>query len=325
MQKINFITNQKCGIYSIFNLSNGKRYIGSSKNIYNRLHEHLFNLKNGKAHNNHLQAAWDKYGSDNFDFSVLEYCDITKQFEREQYYMDVMSPEYNLTPQVIASYNTVVSEATKLKISNTLKRKYANNEITSYRQEHMWKSCYIYNIYTLKLEVECKCLADAIKLVSNKKDTSLSEIQNHLYRNRYIITCNRFTHTYELENYINEFILCANSSKGKYIIIEDNSNLVYFRSLAECARCNFVSTSILTKNNTASKDSPYIIKKLNRKFYYSDVFIPKMETAVLIEESSELLQTNIGGKPYKENPEISTDIKASVPSYSVEIETTVVE
>lgn len=57
MNKIEFILNDKCGIYIFTNLVNGKRYVGSSKNLYNRLHEHLHNLNCGKAHNKYFQAS----------------------------------------------------------------------------------------------------------------------------------------------------------------------------------------------------------------------------------------------------------------------------
>lgn len=51
---------------------------------------------------------------------------------------------------------------------------------------------------------------------------------------------------------------------------------------------------------------------------------PFKKTAVPIEESLELLQTNIGGD-WNVNTEISTETKESVPSYSVETEPTCVE
>lgn len=57
MQKIDFKLKGKSGIYMIVNLLNGKRYVGSSVDIYNRLHEHQFNLIKNKAHNVHLQSA----------------------------------------------------------------------------------------------------------------------------------------------------------------------------------------------------------------------------------------------------------------------------
>lgn len=57
MNKIQKELMYKSGIYLITNILNGKRYIGSSKNIYNRLHEHIHNLKRNKSHNAHLQSA----------------------------------------------------------------------------------------------------------------------------------------------------------------------------------------------------------------------------------------------------------------------------
>ena len=45
MNKIDFKLKERCGIYMIINLDNGKRYVGSSVNIYNRIHEHVYNLK----------------------------------------------------------------------------------------------------------------------------------------------------------------------------------------------------------------------------------------------------------------------------------------
>ena len=72
MNKIEFDLIKKCGIYSIKNVINNKEYIGSSRNLYNRLHEHFHNLKNNKSHNSHLQNAWNKYGEDNFKFEILE-------------------------------------------------------------------------------------------------------------------------------------------------------------------------------------------------------------------------------------------------------------
>lgn len=54
MNKISYLTRHKCGIYCIINLVNGKKYVGSSVDIYGRLHEHLHNLRHNRAHNAHL-------------------------------------------------------------------------------------------------------------------------------------------------------------------------------------------------------------------------------------------------------------------------------
>ena len=63
------------GIYCIENIINHKTYIGSSKNIYQRLLKHFALLRHNKHQNPHLQSAWDKYGESNFRWFVLELCD----------------------------------------------------------------------------------------------------------------------------------------------------------------------------------------------------------------------------------------------------------
>lgn len=50
------------GIYCIINIKNSKRYIGSSKNIRQRLWTHRACLRHNNHENAHLQAAWNKYG-----------------------------------------------------------------------------------------------------------------------------------------------------------------------------------------------------------------------------------------------------------------------
>ena len=57
------------GVYCFINTVNGKLYIGSAKDLYLRLIEHLSNKKSNIA----LQNAMLKYGLDKFNFGVLEY------------------------------------------------------------------------------------------------------------------------------------------------------------------------------------------------------------------------------------------------------------
>lgn len=99
MQKVNKHC-KKSGIYCILNLLNQKKYIGSSKNIYDRLVNHKMMLNNNKHHNNYLQNSWNKYKSNNFIYIILEECDKLKLIEREQFYIDTLKPEYNFVTNV---------------------------------------------------------------------------------------------------------------------------------------------------------------------------------------------------------------------------------
>lgn len=59
----------KGAIYSFINTVNGYQYIGSAKDFYLRLNEHLENKKSNLA----LQKAFAKYGLDKFKFCIYEY------------------------------------------------------------------------------------------------------------------------------------------------------------------------------------------------------------------------------------------------------------
>lgn len=320
MNKIQFKLKGKCGIYMLVNLENGKRYVGSSTNIYNRLHEHIHNLNSNKAHNKHLQSSWNKYGQECFMYAILEYCDESVRFEREQYYIDCLEPEYNLTLNVIANFGHNVTDDIKMKISKSLKQKYASGEISAYRQNHAWKKTYIYNIKTYKIEAICDCAADAGRILRKNKDRHV--IENNLYENKYIVTFFELKNMNELVNYINKNYLSINSKFGKYLICEDSSGIKYYRTLTECAKDNSSSKSTLSKHSNATKDNPYLIKQSQRKFYYSNEYIPINVEAVPIEKSSELLSGNIGENPTIEgNTEINSETKESESSYSVEDET----
>ena len=60
-----------CGVYCIRCKVNNKAYIGSSANIKKRWIEHKSKLKTGKHINKQLQEDYNKYGADNFLYSVL--------------------------------------------------------------------------------------------------------------------------------------------------------------------------------------------------------------------------------------------------------------
>jgi group I intron endonuclease len=113
------------GVYKIKNLINKNIYIGSSASIggvISRWKFHKSELLKNKHKNGHLQNAWNKYGERNFQFSILEFCNKKECLNREQYYMDLLKPEYNIYKVAGSPLGRIVSEQTKEKIR--LKRKY---------------------------------------------------------------------------------------------------------------------------------------------------------------------------------------------------------
>ena len=87
------------GIYQIKNTLNGKCYIGSAVALQQRWAVHLSTLRRGKHYNLHLQRAFDKYGEAVFTFTILEYLEDSLQLIlREQYCLDTLNPEYNISP-----------------------------------------------------------------------------------------------------------------------------------------------------------------------------------------------------------------------------------
>ncbi|HNR65428.1 MAG TPA: GIY-YIG nuclease family protein [Atribacterota bacterium] len=75
--------NDNCGVYGIFNVhSEGKNkvYIGKSEDIERRWKDHkrLLNANkhglNKSGQTDHLQRAWNNYGSESFEFHILKLC-----------------------------------------------------------------------------------------------------------------------------------------------------------------------------------------------------------------------------------------------------------
>lgn len=87
----------KTGVYQIKNKINNKFYIGSTSGTFtSRYQSHRHKLRSNQHKNNHLQSAWNKYGEKNFEFLILEQCNVEERFVREQHYIDKLNPDYNI-------------------------------------------------------------------------------------------------------------------------------------------------------------------------------------------------------------------------------------
>ena len=87
------------GIYIITCTQNMRRYVGSSNDIDYRWRKHREKLVSGKHWNRFLQRSWNKYGSEAFEYAILEIvADVSLLHIREQHWIDTLFPEFNLSP-----------------------------------------------------------------------------------------------------------------------------------------------------------------------------------------------------------------------------------
>jgi hypothetical protein len=88
----------KSGVYRWINKKSGKSYIGSSINLSKRLYRY-YSLKHIKVQSKSsiiCNALLSGYS--NLIFEILEYCNKEDCIIREQYYLNLLKPEYNILP-----------------------------------------------------------------------------------------------------------------------------------------------------------------------------------------------------------------------------------
>nr|ATI20423.1 GIY-YIG endonuclease [Juglanconis juglandina] len=82
-------------VYRWVNNLNGNMYVGSSINLRIRLYPYYDKDKLSKS-SRIIDRALLKYGHQNFSFEILEYCTKENVIKREQYYLDLFKPVYNI-------------------------------------------------------------------------------------------------------------------------------------------------------------------------------------------------------------------------------------
>ena len=127
------------GIYMIKNSVTKKVYIGQSIHVRERIKKHLWELKNNKHRNIHLQNAFNKYGIDSFLFGIVEKCPECNLNEAEVFWISFYhstSEEkgYNLLDGGGNNYHH--SEESKQKISLSL----MGHSVTEAAREKMLES-----------------------------------------------------------------------------------------------------------------------------------------------------------------------------------------
>ena len=136
------------GIYKLTHKESGKIYIGQSKHLKRRLNEHRRCEKSNDKEGSQsvVRRAIKKYGFDAFDFEIILYCDEGEymnlmETKLIQFYDCLVPKGYNVRDggnkvfiseegrKRISKANSgrIVSEETRLKLSESGKKAYLNN------------------------------------------------------------------------------------------------------------------------------------------------------------------------------------------------------
>lgn len=139
-EKASILTDNrgKSGIYMWKNKINGKIYIGSSVDLAKRLRNYfnisyLSDLKDIML----IYKALLAHGFVNFRLEILEHCESSELLKREQHYIDLLKPEYNILKIAGSRLGVKHSEEAKAKIkAGALGR---SEEALAKNREHLKK------------------------------------------------------------------------------------------------------------------------------------------------------------------------------------------
>lgn len=84
------------GVYSITCVVTGEKYVGGTSDCARRWSHHMSALRRNKNSNQNLQALFDQYGSDAFQFDVLEECEVADIPACELKWIDQLKPSLNV-------------------------------------------------------------------------------------------------------------------------------------------------------------------------------------------------------------------------------------
>lgn len=126
------------GIYKITNTTNGKVYVGQSRDINHRKSCHEYDLRNNRHKNIHLQRSYN-LNPKAFKFEVICTCAEEDLDALEEYYIEkynCLDDKYGYNLDKAARGTGIMSEETKLKIS---KANMGNQAMKGIKLSEEWK------------------------------------------------------------------------------------------------------------------------------------------------------------------------------------------
>lgn len=151
------IESKYCGVYKITNICNNKSYIGKTiMRFSKRISWHRCQLKKGLHPNTYLQKSWDKYGEENFSFTILykiEISNINKENKKDidslikereiyfiKFYKSIIPMGYNVTPGGDGNIGDYVSKESRKIIGEFNRKRMIGSKLSEETKNKMSES-----------------------------------------------------------------------------------------------------------------------------------------------------------------------------------------
>nr|YP_010130247.1 GIY-YIG endonuclease [Clavaria fumosa]QPZ51149.1 GIY-YIG endonuclease [Clavaria fumosa] len=242
----------KAGIYCWTLLSANKSYIGSSVNLGRRLRDYLnpIYISHYSRKNMVINRALLKHGYSNFKLEILEYCNPKDLVKKEQHYLDILTPEYNVLNTAYSSLGYKHTKESLLKIKKQLailnKSKSISVKVTNLKTNVSYEYTY---------------LTTAVKNLNINKNTL----------QRYILKSKLFKGIYKLEsslsisNFDSNYLNHPNSIEIEITDLKLNT-VTRYTSMLSAARALWISgttiSNFIKRNQTKPYKERFIFKQL---------------------------------------------------------------
>ena len=226
----------KTGVYKITNLSNNNFYIGSSSvSFRKRFSAHNRLLKLNKNPCVFLQNAYNVRTSD-FVFEIVEVCERDQCILREQYYLDILNPRYNICKN---ARNSLGRKASEQSIKNQFEamRNFTDEDVI------LMFDLYNKNMKVTEIAKIIKCNPNNVSSILNKPK-------------KYILVKEK----YGLQ-LLNKRIVY----NGRFLVTTPNGDEFIVDNLAKYARENNLESSNLNRcsNNIIKYSKGYKVEKID--------------------------------------------------------------
>ena len=233
--RLNDIDMGKTGIYKITNPVNSEIYIGSAAiSFRKRFSNHKRLLRLNKNPCKYLQRVYNKNPDVDFVFEILEVCSKEECIKREQHYIDILKPKYNLCRVAGSSLGRKKTRECSINFFQSI-RVYSDQEVIT-----------MFEMYNKGVSV--KEIAEFLNCKPNNISCIINKPQKYIFvKQKYnLVVKNKKTYY-----------------SGRFLITKPNGEQVIVQNLTKYAEENGLDASNLNRcsNNLIKKYKGYKVSK----------------------------------------------------------------